>query len=105
MDGFSPATEAEAPPASFRPPDATTPPLRRSGWLTTLAPFRAVLLAVVAPTLLTAAFLYLITADQYESEARFILKSNEPVSGAMSGIGQAFGLSAASPVQSEARGL
>lgn len=50
-----------------------------------------VLWIVVLPTLLLAAFQYLIVADQYRSEAHFIVRSPQPVQAA-GGLGQLLGL-------------
>lgn len=48
---------------------------------------------VVLPTVLSAAYFYGVAADQYESEARFIVRSTEPQMGASaSGLGQMLGL-------------
>jgi capsular polysaccharide transport system permease protein len=58
---------------------------------------------VVLPTLLTAAYYYGIAADQYESEARFIVRGQQVNTPTIGGIGQMLGFSAGtSPAQSEA---
>lgn len=50
---------------------------------------------VVLPTLLVAAILYLVVADQFESEAHFIVRSPQPAQSA-SGLGQLLGLTGTS---------
>jgi capsular polysaccharide transport system permease protein len=71
--------------------------------LAALWPF---LLVVVAPTVLTAAYLYLIACDQYVSEAHFIVRSNEPSITPGYGLGAALGLGGgANPAQAEAHSI
>jgi len=60
------------------------------------AAWRYPFLLILLPTLLTAGYLYLIAADQYESEAHFIVNSEASGGGASSGFGSLFGLSAGS---------
>lgn len=62
-------------------------------WRRWLHPF---LLVVLLPTLLTAAFEYLVAADQYESTAQFIVRSPQQ-GGSMNSLGQMLGLGAPSP--------
>ena len=54
--------------------------------------FRFFLLIVVLPTALVAAYYYLVAADQYESEAHFIVSSGSHQTSAPSGFGQLLGL-------------
>ncbi len=60
---------------------------------------RMFLLVVVLPSILTAGYLYLIAADQYESEAHFLVRTTAPQPLAGTGVSQvlsaATGLSAA----------
>jgi capsular polysaccharide transport system permease protein len=48
---------------------------------------RMLLLIVVLPTLLVAGYLFLIASDQYESEAHFLVRNNEPTPAPVSGFG------------------
>lgn len=111
MDGFAPTTEPPQHAAPLRPvalePPAGDRPARSRGreWAAYLRPWRPFLLLVALPTLLIAAYAYLVAADQYESEAHFIVKTNAPSSGGVSGLGQALGLSAPASDQSEARSV
>jgi capsular polysaccharide transport system permease protein len=57
-----------------------------------LSRYGALLLVVVLPTIITASYFYGIAAPQYESEARFIVRSTQPQESGTSGIGQALGL-------------
>lgn len=62
------------------------------GWMLSNWKFFAV---VVLPTLFVAGYYYLIAADQYRSEAHFIVKSGERGSSAGSGFGAILGLGGA----------
>lgn len=53
---------------------------------------RGVLLIVALPTLLVAAYFYLIAADQYESEAHFMIRSSEGATASPTGFGSLIGL-------------
>lgn len=53
---------------------------------------RVLLLVVVLPTLLLACYYYLIAADQYQSEAHFVVRSADSPSSSPSGFGQLLGL-------------
>lgn len=53
---------------------------------------RNFLLIVVLPTLLVGGYFYLIAADQYESEAHFMIRSSEGGSTAPTGFGSLLGL-------------
>lgn len=67
---------------------------------------RMFLLVVMLPSLLVTAYYYLIAADEYQSEAHFVIRSAESTGPAIGGIGQMLGLSsAASSAQSEAIGV
>ena len=59
------------------------------GWL---RKHRSWCLIVLLPTLLTAAYYYFIAADQYESEAHFVVRTSDSQSAAPSGLGQALTL-------------
>ncbi|MBW6526771.1 lipopolysaccharide biosynthesis protein [Sphingomonas sp. RHCKR7] len=54
---------------------------------------RMLMLVVVLPTLLLAGYYYLIAADQYESQAHFLVKSADGPTASPSGFGQLLGLS------------
>lgn len=67
---------------------------------------RMFLLVVMLPSLLVTGYYYLIAADEYQSEAHFVIRSAESTGPAIGGIGQMLGLSsAASSAQSEAIGV
>ncbi|MGU3392494.1 lipopolysaccharide biosynthesis protein [Sphingomonas sp. M1A8_2b] len=59
------------------------------GWLRT---HRNWCLIVLAPTLLIAAYYYLVAADQYVSEAHFVVRTSDTQPAAPSGLGQALSL-------------
>jgi capsular polysaccharide transport system permease protein len=66
---------------------------------------RIFMLVVVLPTLLTGLYLYLIAADQYQTEAHFVIQSSTGSSMPMS-IGDVFGFSGpVSSSQSQAMGV
>jgi capsular polysaccharide transport system permease protein len=112
MDGFAPMVEPAASPgpeASAKVPDwaeipTTVPTAPAPPWRRWLRARRALLLVVVLPTLLVAAFQYLVAADQYESEAHFIVRGAQP-SGSASGLGQLLGLGGGNPSAAEAHGV
>ena len=58
-------------------------------------------LVVVIPTLILSGYYYLIAADQYESEAHFIVSANGATSASSSGLGTLLGLGGASESQSQ----
>lgn len=64
----------------------------RTGLLGWLRAHRNWCLVVLLPTALIAAYYYLIAADQYESEAHFVVKTSDSQSAAPSGLGQALTL-------------
>jgi capsular polysaccharide transport system permease protein len=64
---------------------------RARAWRRFLAA-RAFLLIVMLPTILTAAYFYLIAADQYQSEAHFIVSSADKPAAPSSGFGELLGL-------------
>ncbi|USI72366.1 lipopolysaccharide biosynthesis protein [Sphingomonas morindae] len=66
---------------------------------------RIFLLIVVAPTLLVAAYLYLVAADQYETEAHFTIQSPGSTSSTPSSFGDLIGFSTMSVSQSQAMGV
>lgn len=111
MDGFAPATErpaAETPSPTAtdwsRPqPVAATSSARN--WRSFLRPLAPFLLVVALPTLLVAGYYYLVAADQFESEARFLVRTNEPAAEPASGLGQALGLGGPSASQGDARSV
>ncbi|WP_164467403.1 capsule biosynthesis protein [Caulobacter flavus] len=116
MDGFAPPL---APPAeidavsprlrSFPDPASTAAPATpaRPGWNWAgwLKRWRAFLLVVVAPTLLAALYYFLLAANLYESETRFLVRANATGAAAPSALGQMLGLGGASSSQTEARAL
>ncbi|MDG2527284.1 capsule biosynthesis protein [Caulobacter endophyticus] len=107
MDGYAPTAEPAAPPASKRrawTPERAPTELRQKSWRARLTPWRGLLLVVLLPTLLVAGFEYLVAADQYESEAHFILRGAQP-SGGGGGLGQLLGLGGAAPNATEAYGV
>jgi capsular polysaccharide transport system permease protein len=53
---------------------------------------RAFLLIVIVPTLVTAAYYYLVAADQYQSEAHFVVRTADSSPGLSSGFGQFLGM-------------
>ena len=65
------------------------------------AAWRYPFLLVLLPTLLTAGYLYLVAANQYESEAHFIVSSEASGGGSASGFGSLFGLTAGGSGQSQ----
>lgn len=72
-------------------------------WIRSHRPF---LLLVVLPVLLVAGYLYLVAADQYETEAHFTIQSPGSNSSAPSGFGEFLGLSSGmSSSQSQAMGV
>lgn len=80
--------------------DADTEAVPRKSWR---RPGVLLLMLVLLPTLLVAAFEYGIAADQYESEAHFIVRSPQASSGA-SGIGQLLGINSV-PAPSDAHSV
>ncbi len=60
------------------------------------------LMVVVAPVLLVAGYLYLIAADQYESEAHFIVRSAEATGAPTTGLGGLLGMTATSSAENNA---
>lgn len=107
MDGFTPLAEPAAPVGAQRSATAGTlaggpasAPAAREGFRAS----RTFLLAVLLPTLLVAAFQYLVAADQYESEAHFIVRGAQPVGGA-NGLGQLLGLGGGNTSAAEAHGV
>lgn len=80
----APTTELPVPPA----PEATT-----SRIAAILHRHRMFLIVVVLPTLLAALYYFVIAADQYESEARFVVRSTQSqMPQGTGGLGQVLGL-------------
>lgn len=80
--------------------DRPTPFARAIAWLKRR---RSFLLIVVLPTLLVAGYYYLIAADQYQSEAHFMIRSSDSGAPSPSGFGTLLGLAGGmSPSQGEA---
>jgi capsular polysaccharide transport system permease protein len=69
--------------------EALAPAPRRARWWRRVPAWAWI---VLLPTLLVVAFEYLVVADQYESEAHFIVRSPQPAQ-ATGGLGQLLGLS------------
>jgi capsular polysaccharide transport system permease protein len=65
------------------------------------AAWRYPMLLVLLPTLIVAAYYYLVAADQYESEAHFIVNSDAMSGGSASGFGSLFGITAGGSGQSQ----
>lgn len=59
-------------------------------------------LVVVLPIAITASYLYLMAADQYESEAHFVVRSTESATMPSSGLGSLLGLTSTSNAQNNA---
>lgn len=57
-----------------------------------VAAWRYPMLLILLPTMLVAGYYYLIAADQYESEAHFIVNSDASDGGSASGFGALFGI-------------
>lgn len=66
-----------------------------------LSVWRYPLLIVVLPTLIVAAYLYLVAADQYESEAHFVVSSNAAQGGGGSGFSMLLGSAGGGAAQSQ----
>lgn len=64
----------------------------RAGLIGWLRAHRNWCLIVLLPTLLIAAYYYLIAADQYESEAHFVVRTSDAQPATPSGLGQALTL-------------
>lgn len=64
----------------------------RTGLLAWLRAHRNWCLIVLLPTILVAAYYYLVAADQYESEAHFVVRTSGAQPAAPSGLGQALTL-------------
>ncbi len=80
-------------PGRPRRPNRLRQMLARRGWF---------ILFVVLPTVLAAGYYYGIAADQYEAEARFVVRGNQPSGPSIGGLGQILGLTAGlSAAQSE----
>jgi capsular polysaccharide transport system permease protein len=119
MDDVTPISEtiAEAPspdldgqvldysgPAIWRRPEESVNVQAENRWWDRFKPLRPFLLIVVLPTLLLTAGEYLIAADQYESEAHFVVRSNQGDTAASSSLGQMLGLGGG-PSPAEARSV
>ncbi|WP_165190188.1 capsule biosynthesis protein [Caulobacter soli] len=112
MDGYVPTAEPAAPLDPERPtrvPDWSPPPASAKAppepaWRAWLKASRAFLLIVMLPTLTVAAFEYLVAADQYESEAHFIVRAAQSGGGGSS-LGQLLGLGGGNPSAAEAYGV
>ena len=78
-----------------------TPMERAMAWIRAKRMF---LLIVVLPTLLVSAYYYLVAADQYESEAHFMVRAAETTPVAGTGLGQVLS-AAAGPTQSQTEAM
>ena len=84
-------------------PGRTSSRRSRRGLRAAIRSRRWLLLLVALPTLIVGAYLYGFAADQYESEARFIVRGPQPVQSSVGGIGQLLGIGGGlNPVQAEA---
>lgn len=70
----------------------TANPTQHAGLFGWIRAHRNWCLIVLLPTLLTAAYYYLIAADQFESEAHFVVRTSDTQPAAPSGLGQALTL-------------
>lgn len=91
-----PATENPGPPPVVAD-EAESPPQRKR-WFR-----RPIFLIVLLPTVLTAAFEYLVVADQYESEAHFIVRGVQ-TNPTASGLSQMLGIGSG-PVPADAHSV
>jgi capsular polysaccharide transport system permease protein len=71
---------------------------RLKGWW----PFLA---TVVIPTLLVAIYFFAVATPQYQSEAHFLVRTNEPAYAPAAGLGAALGLTAQSPAAAESQSI
>jgi len=96
VHGFMKPAEVEAAPApSLR--SKLTGFVRRNKWF---------MIVVVAPTLLVAGYLYAFAADQYESEAHYLVRgAGSGSAGPSGGLGQLLGMSAAGGGAGEAMSI
>ena len=111
MDGYAPTAEPVAPdlkrpaaPPEWMGSSVAGPVSPGRPWLAWWRASRTFLLIVLLPTLLVAAFEYLVAADQYESEAHFIVRGAES-NGGGGGLGQLLGLGANTASAAEAHGV
>lgn len=95
MDGFTPVLEQGQPDTS-RPVTRTwaiaPTESRFRAWLGRLRPWAPFMTVVLAPTLLTALYLGVFAANQFQSEAHFIVRTNAPNAAPPSGLGALLGL-------------
>jgi capsular polysaccharide transport system permease protein len=77
----------------------------RGGRLRRLARKHPFLLAVVLPTLLAAVYLFGVAADQYVSEARFVVRGRAQASSAASPLGTLLGTAGLAPAHEEAQAV
>ena len=76
---------------------------RMAGLYLWLRDRRSIMLFVALPTLLVTGYYYLISADQYQSQAQFVVRSSDGSPGIGNGFGQMLGLAGAvSQSQSDA---
>ncbi len=112
MDGFTPTLERAQPDASS--PDTSSPAARTwaiaptesrlHAWWGRLRPWGPFLAFVLAPTLVTALYVGVFEANQFQSEAHFIVRTNAPNAAPPSGLGALLGLGAGGG-QSEVRSV
>lgn len=86
--------------ASAQEPETEQKGLLRGFW-DGAAAWRWPFLFVALPTLLVAGYYYLVAADQYESEAHFIVSSNNSTGFSTGGLGSLFGISGMSGSQGQ----
>jgi capsular polysaccharide transport system permease protein len=84
--------EALEPPVDVIPRDPARGSAIMQGLRQTFSRYGAFLLVVILPTVITALYFYGIATPQYESEARFVVRSTQTEENTTSGIGQALGL-------------
>lgn len=94
MHGFITPVSKDSPTASRS---------RVAGLLAWMRRHRSILLVVGLPTLLVSGYYYLLCADQYQSQAQFVVRSSDGSPGIGGGFGQMLGLAGAvSQSQSDA---
>lgn len=86
-------------------PIATEDTLEREGLISKILNWgkrkRAFLGFVILPTLIAVGYYYMIAADQYLSEAHFVVRTTDQAQPATGGLGQMLSLAGAGPSQSE----
>lgn len=109
MDGYARTIEhprrGEAPEPAMRGPITPVLTTDRQGLWASVAPWAPFLATVILPTLVVAAYYFLIAADQYQSEADFVVRTNGQNASAPSSLSQVLGLGGLSGDQAGARSV